>query len=108
MFFDEILNGERRLEIGKLQVQRRRRTQERSAELADWYEAIAQQHGAVFGIDRLAPSFVGLPLFINRNAFAQPARHLVVGLGERDNVAILVVQSRLPAGGARALRRWAV
>ena len=62
------------------------RRQERAAEFAERRQFAVQNHFAIGEVHLLAPGRIRLPLFINGNALAQPARHAVSRGGQRDDV----------------------
>src|SRR5687768_8658437 len=82
--------------------------EKRTTQLAHGSQCVAEHHLAKARGNRLAPGGIRLAFFINRNAFAKPARHFVVCLAERDDVAEFVPQRCLPARWAGALRCGAI
>ena len=101
---DQEVHHQIRLVISKLQVQISFRRQKRRAEFAHGRQVFAQNHLPIFRIHRLAPGRVGLPLFVDRDAFAQPARHLVLRHLQRYDVTELMPENRLPIGRMSRLR----
>ncbi len=108
VLLDQELHHERRLVVGKLQVQSRLGSEKRPAQFTDGHEIVPEQHRPILRIHRLAPGRVSLPLFVDRDPLAQPAGHFVLGLRERHDVAEFVPQGCFPVRGTRSLRGRAI
>jgi hypothetical protein len=102
--FDHVLDDQRGLVVGELQVFGAGGTEERGTQLGDRSELASQDHRAITGRHRLSPPWIALTFLVDRDPFAQPARHAVVGFGQRDDVAKLVPQHTLPIRRPRSLR----
>ena len=89
-------------------MQRIFRRQKRAAQFAERRQLAVQNHLAVSKIHSFAPRRIGLALFINGNALAEPARHSVFRGGQGDDVAELMPEHVLPIRGIRRLRGRAV
>src|SRR5581483_5812197 len=81
---------------GELDVERGLRGHEGGAEFTDWLERVAQDHFAIAGSHRLAPRRIRLPFLINRNAFAEPARHLIAGYAQGNHMTKLMPEHGFP------------
>ncbi len=104
-----IFHDQRRLDNRRTADARRIFRREKcAAQFAERRQFAIQNHFAIGEVHPLAPRRIGLPLFINGNAFAQPARHPVLRLGQRDDVTELVPQNVFPVCWIRRLRRRAV
>ena len=90
------LNHERRLKVGKLQVPRRLRSEKGGAQTSDLRHIAIQNHLSVLHIDPHPPGSARLPFLIDRDAFAQPARHFVLRHLQRHHVTKFMPQHRLP------------
>ena len=102
------LHDQGRFVVSELHVQIALRREERRAEFADRREIVAQNHFVIPRVHRLAPGWVGLLFLVNRDAFTEPARHLVARQPQRDDVTKLVPEHRFPVCRVRRLRGRAV
>src|SRR5690349_19564279 len=83
-------------------------SEERRTQLAEWGQVRTQNHFAQAGTQRGRPRGTLLTFLVDRDTFAQPARHFVPRLGERHDMAELVPKDRFPVGGMVTLRRGTV
>ena len=102
------LRDKRRFVVRKAEMRGRFRLHERAAQLAHGREVVAEDHRPVARLHPLAPVAARLPLLIDAEPFAQPARHLVFGQRERDDMREFVPQHRLPICRRAGVRRRAV
>ena len=104
----EELDGQRRFVIGELEVHLGFGREEGGAQLAESGEVLAENHLAVTRSHCLAPCGIGLEFLIDRDAFAQPAGHLVARELQRDHVTEFVPEHGLPIGRVARLGEGAV
>jgi len=106
VLLDEILDNEHGLVVGEHEVLAALGLEKGAGHLADGREvAVLEDHATVVGCHLLPP--VGMPLLflVDRDALAEPARHLVFCRGQGDDVTVLVPERGLPVtltGGGTA------
>src|SRR5207302_8610804 len=86
----------------------RARRKKGAAQIGDGGQLPTEDHLAITRVHVLAPGWVGLAFFIDRNALAEPARHFVAGHLECHHVAELMPENGLPINRMSTLRGRAV
>ena len=87
VLFDQVFDKHRCLEIRELQIFRLFRTQKRTTHFANRIDTSIKNSLAMFGTHSLAPRRRRLTFFVDRDPFAEPARHPVFGFLQRHNMA---------------------